>query len=97
MGTQTGTSSDRIQFAEVKHPPLNNIRVVRDGTKLYSTVHNAMRFGNSRDPSPCGGKWVALPFWRPSGGIYVYYTESEYAEIFWGIKPSETVTNHNGS
>ena len=55
-------------------------RVVRDGTKLYTSHRRARVYGCCREPSPCGGKWVAFPFWTKEGAT-IYLTEDEYAEF----------------
>lgn len=45
--------------------------------KTYSTIKNAQKFGNCLDAAPIKmlngqTKWIALPFFKFSGGIYSY-------------------------
>lgn len=70
-----------MTYAIVSNRLGEQVRVVRDGTRLYTSERRAMNYGCARYAAPCGGKWVALPFWRPGGGINYYYTEDEYATM----------------
>ena len=45
--------------------------------KTYSTCERAARLGCHRDPAPIkmldgSERWIALPFWKHDGSIYLY-------------------------
>lgn len=72
-----------MQYTIVKYGR-GTARVIHPREKIYTTHRRAQIYGNCREPSPCGGGWVALPFWSRGESI-IYLTGEEYA-AWMGVK-----------